>query len=164
MLLDALFESLLLKWERYFLLFFLFFFWAVLHNLWDLSSLIRDWTLASTVKAWNLNHQATRELLDDAFNELFHIFLNARMILEPFNSDRSYAEFCCWSASNWSLLSLRHGTTQNAPVSRAARWSRHPRWDSAASSAWLSSRRTSMRTAMLCPGSVSGPVTPSSHS
>ena len=54
MLLDALFESLLLKWGRYFLLFFLF--WAVLHNLWDLSSLIREWTQAATVKAWNPNH------------------------------------------------------------------------------------------------------------
>ena len=41
---------------------FFFFFLVVPCGLWDLSPLTRDWTQATEVKAWNPNHQATREL------------------------------------------------------------------------------------------------------
>ena len=37
-------------------------FLAVLHGIWDLSSLTREQTLAPPVEAWNLNHWASREI------------------------------------------------------------------------------------------------------
>ena len=42
-------------------------FWAILHGLWDLSSLTRDWTWATAVKVSNPNHWSARE-----FPCLFH--------------------------------------------------------------------------------------------
>lgn len=44
------------------LFFFFFFFLAKPCSLQDLSSLTRAWNQAMAVKAWNTNHQATREL------------------------------------------------------------------------------------------------------
>ena len=43
------------------------FFLAVSRGLQDLIFPIKDWTPATTVKAWNPNYQATRELLIFSF-------------------------------------------------------------------------------------------------
>ena len=38
-----------------------FFFLSALHDLWDLSSSVKDWTYVLGVKAWSPNHWTTRE-------------------------------------------------------------------------------------------------------
>ena len=62
--------------------FFFFYFMVALHDLWYLSSLIRDWTLAPTVKALSLNHGTAVEFPCN-FISFKHSFTKWIHILAP---------------------------------------------------------------------------------
>ena len=54
--------------------FFFFFFWAMLNALWDLSSLTRDLTGPSAVKAQSPNHWTAREIPTQHFLKKIEIY------------------------------------------------------------------------------------------
>lgn len=91
-----------------------FIFLVMLLGLQDLSSLIRDWTWVTTLKAWNLNHQATREL--PKLNFLGYLRLSVGSwdgLNQPcsFRTRQCYEVSCCgtWVASCLRTFSLFRG-------------------------------------------------------